>query len=54
MILPSVADLASLLVEVGAVKPNDHRLNLLRTSKNEDPRGIRNGTQITEDDDDWD
>lgn len=55
MFLPPIADLVSLLVEVGAVKPNDHRINVLRKSKNEGPRnGIRNGTQLTEDDDDWD
>ena len=47
--------LASLLVEVGAVKPNDHRLVPLRKPNNDGFRnGIRNGAQPTTDEDDWD
>lgn len=50
-------DIEKILVDIGAVKPNDHRiLRHKRTEKESPTTGIRKGTLAdnADDDDDWD
>ena len=49
-------DIEKILVDVGAVKPNDHRVLRNRRAKDESPiTGMRKGTLADDaDDDDWD
>ena len=48
------AELASLLVEIGAVKHNDHRLKRFRQEAVESTRSSRHGGSLSHDDNDDD
>ena len=50
-----VKDIQNLLVEVGAVKGNDHRILLRKSSLDEHgSKGLRSGKLQHDEDDDWD